>query len=114
MSRSAFREALARDAERVFLNLQEFGEEHVFNGVALAAVVEDSDAGDPMRAMDDMVNPGTYGLDVQTRTVRILDGVLPRRPVPLEGVVLDGLKYEVVSVVPQMGMLDIVLARRYS
>ena len=110
----SFREALAADAEGVFLNLDEFGEEHVFNGVPLVAVVEDSDAGSSSRSFDDLVNPGSYGLDVQTRTVRILDGVLPRRPAPLEGVVLDGLSYQVVSVVPQLGMLDIVLERSYS
>lgn len=108
-----FREQLAQDVQDVFLNLEEFGEEIVFDGVAVVAVIDDGQGVFSTGSRDQFANASGLGLIENARTVYLKD--MAERPVPGQEVNINGEMWVVeadpASVRVEMGMLILRLSR---
>lgn len=111
---SFFRVVLDSDVDGVFIDLDTFADEHIFMGQKVKAVVEEAHDSLDGSAKGDFVDATALAIISQRLVVRIKAGVLARLPVPEEDVMLDGLRYQVEKVTPQLGMNDITLVRNYA
>lgn len=100
---SAFKDAVSKDVKAVFINLDEFADEHELNGRKVACIV-DKDLTDG--AKDTMSHPleGVF-LNILTIYVDVKD--IDRPPVEGEQIKLDGDRYFVRSVSVEEGILVI-------
>ena len=100
---SAFKDAVSRDAEMVFVNIDEFADKHVINGREVVCVVDEN-------VIDDVkwtLNNPVEGVFDHTFTIYIRTGVLERCPVENEILRLDGKICLVRKVSDEMGLLVI-------
>ena len=105
---SGFKEMVASDIDKVFLNLDEFAEEHDLNGTTCSCILQDVSVAEDLSIDQQMAQsyPGLYGsrLLVNCKTAD-----LPESPVTDQRFRVDGRLYIVESCDSDMGMLTIQL-----
>lgn len=106
---SKFKEMLDRDIKNVFLNADEFGEEHVIDGETVVCVFDNymTDNRD-QGTLPDRVDfaDGIYRSRLQLYVKESDLGYIPRSRDPID---IDGKVYIVASVARDIGMLTITL-----
>ncbi|MDL2268870.1 hypothetical protein LJC71_04940 [Desulfosarcina sp. OttesenSCG-928-A07] len=105
-----FKDALAFDAASVFLNMEEFAEEMVVDGVSMPALwgEENVPAPDIKASTVD-----AWGLNTETAVLLVLESNMTR-PVSGQDMVVDGETWTVIKARPQCGILRLVLQRNVS
>ncbi len=108
--------AMLNDVSRVFLNPEEFGEEIIFNGHPVIALIDDGHGtweGDEANSLN---NTSGLGLMQQGRIMRLPD--MQARPVPGQRVTINGEVWQVDegddSVTVETGILCLKLHRAYA
>jgi hypothetical protein len=96
------RDQIAADIDSVFLNLDEFGEEHVIDGRTVVCVIDDDSRGQ-------MGSGDLDGVFVATRRVFVRESDLAREPVVGRRMVMDSKPYLVLSISCEMGMLGVTV-----
>lgn len=100
-----------------FLAPDEFGQEILFNGETVVAVIEEGHGSRSSQSMGGLTDVASLGLAENVRTLYLAD-TLPERPVPEQVVDIDGepwvVEPEASSVRVEMGMLCIRLSRVYA
>ena len=104
---SAFKEQIAADVASVFLNADEFGEEHELNGVICTCVVQSPTAQE--RFQQGLDYQGYEGISGRIVVVHVAKDSMPEVPIHGEVYTLDGEIMEVDSCVDDMGMLSITM-----
>lgn len=104
----SFKDRVARDNHRIFMNMDHFAETHYWNGVEFTCVLDDEEA---LKRKNNNVND--IGWDNNTRQVLIhtpLD-TFPegKEPEPNTHVMFDKRPMKILEVYNNMGMLDILL-----
>lgn len=111
-----FRDEVVDDI-RVFLMLDEFGEEIDFDGHTVRAVIDDSHAAISTGSAQGFSDASGLGLLKEVRTLYMEDAVTPR-PVPEQMVTINGERWQIgpddTSVKEEMGVLVLELQRAYS
>lgn len=95
-----FKDTLLTDIDDVFINTDEFATSHIFDGVSVDCVVEET---------DDVPNPGAIGTHKRTAIVYVAARLLPGRPVPDAPIIMDDRRWTVASVIEEFGMYSIRL-----
>ena len=103
---SRFKDLMAEDVHRVFLNLNEFAELHNINGKEMSAIIEHAEARKREKRYKDHIDGMYQGLVV------LYVAASDYGSLPPEGsyVVLDGAKYTVSDADSQDGMYVLTLA----
>lgn len=101
-----FHEIVTADIDRVFLNLNEFGEKHRLDDVELIAVISTSQT----KQRANVQSRNFEGLHGDFMTVNIKKSDFPRIPKQGENIRLDGKLFKVSECRDNMGMLYIELA----
>lgn len=101
---SAFKDAVAKDIKAVFINLDEFADEHDLDGKKVRCVV-DKDI--TATAKDTIANP-LMGVFVSAVTIYVDAKDMDRKPVEGEILLLDNKRYIVRNVGVEDGMLVIL------
>lgn len=101
---SAFKDAVQKDVKSVFINLNEFADEHELNGQKVVCIVDK----DLTQGKGDTVANPLYGVFLNTITIYVDEKDLERRPVEGEQLRLDRVRYMVRSVSAEGGVLVII------
>lgn len=102
---SAFKDAVAADVKNVFINIDEFAEEHDINGLIVKCVIDKNiTAGN---SFDTSGNP-LEGVFTNTLTIYVASRDVPVFPVEGELLRVDGSLHIVRKVSNEMGVLEIV------
>ena len=103
---TTFKESLTQDLD-IFLNMDEFAEEHELNGVPTLCVVQSpTDREIFLQNRDYAGYDGIYG---KQTIVHVKKSDLPELPPEQQVFYLDGEIYKVAQVIDDMGMVSIVL-----
>lgn len=102
---SAFKDTIAKDIKSVFINIDEFADEHSLNGKVVRCVV-DKDL--TMGAKDNMV-----GVFMNAVTIYVAEKDIEKRPVEGALLELDDETYTVRNVSAEDGML-VIIAEAYN
>lgn len=102
---SAFKEAVAKDNKSVFINLDEFAENHIINGDSVPCIVDKDIIQDAGNAYGGLEYKGVF---LNILTIYIAETDIKRRPVEGELLNLDGENYTVQNVSAEQGILSIV------
>ena len=105
MARPSFKDIVKRDIKQTFLNLEEFGEEHVVNGVTAVVIfddIENIDREKKMKSYADGLHVRQYFLYIAAEDFGVL---------PAQGriVTVDSKKYLVVDATEESGIYGITL-----
>ena len=103
----SFKETLQRDAELVFINLREFGEETIINGVSVQAVISGPKSG--LTEVDDS-RPGVV---FETATLNYPAGTLPL-PRANREIDWNGVKWMVLNAADNKGIHRLEMYRERS
>lgn len=105
---SGFKNLVARDIENVFLNIDEFAEEHNLNGTTCKCILQDVSVAEGLYIDEQMSQsyPRLYGSRL---LVNCKTAALPEVPVTDQNFRVDGKLYIVESCDNDMGMLTIQL-----
>lgn len=103
-----FRDTIPNDNENVFLNYDEFAEDHDLNGTTAKACIQNDTFGQGLTtgSGDDQTYLGIYGSQIK---VYCLTDALPEVPIYGQTFSVDGKGYLVMSVANDVGMLCITL-----
>ena len=104
---STFKNMVAADISGVFLNMNEFAEEHDLNGIRCLCVVQSPTARESF--LQDKKYSGFDGVHGKTVIVHVRKDSLPDLPAEGQRLDLDGEILLVESCVDDMGMLSIEL-----
>ena len=104
---STFKEQAALDVASVFLNADEFAEEHEINGTNCNCVVQSPTAAEQFQQGEKY--DGYEGISGRIIIVHIAATDLPEVPIEGETYTLDGKIMQVDTCVEDMGMLSITL-----
>ena len=96
---SAFKDAIAADIKNVFINTDEFADEHDINGVMIPCVISDD--------MTAGASASLEGIFLNTLTIHVSKDDLDEIPVEGELLRVNGSMHVVRSVSNEMGMLVI-------
>ena len=102
---STFKDIIANDIHHTFLNVDEFSDMHVLNGVEMPVQMDDIEQIEREKRYKDNMD----GLFVQQRLVYVAAsdyGPLPKRD---SLVTLDGRKYRVADAIDEYGVYSITL-----
>ena len=105
---SGFKEMVAADIEKVFLNLDEFGEEHNLNGTTCICILQDESVVEDL-SIDQQMSQSYAGLFGSRVLVNCKASDLPEVPVTDQSFRVDGKLHIVESCANDMGMLTIQL-----
>ncbi|MBQ8698577.1 MAG: hypothetical protein IJ521_06230 [Schwartzia sp.] len=109
---SAFKDIVAADMDDVFLNSEEFAEEHDLNGTVCICVVESpTTQGRFKKGKDYEGQDAVHGL---TAIIHVKKSDIGEMPTEGQAFSLDGSYSEVDSCVEHMGMLTITLRENIS
>jgi hypothetical protein len=105
METLSFKDILHQDITQVFLNPDEFGEEHTIDGKTMVAILDDMENVNREKKMKSNMD-GIYA-----RQVFLYVSADDFGPLPAQGrlVTLDGKKYLVVDATDEAGMYGITL-----
>ncbi len=101
---SDFKDAVASDIDDVFLNVDEFADEHVINGVDVRCVIDNIDTQDDGES-------DRYGTFATSIRVHIKEGIIST-PVENELLSIDGYDFTVMRVSREVGVI-VVEGRRF-
>lgn len=104
---SAFKEQVAADISGVFLELDEFAEEHELNGTTCTCVIQSPTAQEQFQ--QGLAYRGFEGISGEKIIVHVAKDSLPEVPAHGQVYSLDGELMEVDSCIDDMGMLSITL-----
>lgn len=114
---SGFRQGLGDDIDRVFLDLDIFGEVLDIDGTPVRAVIDDSHAAVSSGGAQGLSDASGLGLMKEVRTLYMED-VLRPRPVPEQLLTINGRRWQVcpdgTAVKEEMGILVVELQRVYA
>ncbi len=103
----SFKDSVLKDNLKVFLNLDEFAEEHLINGVSCKAILQDiTIVEEDVAQRNSLAYSGVYG---QRMLVNVRKDDLPEIPINGNVLYIDENLYMVESVADDMGMLTIQL-----
>ena len=103
----SFKEALAHDAEHVFMNPREFADLMTINGLPVPALWDD--ALQP-KGQGSQTDPTGWGVVSHTAALLVLAKDFPV-PLPGEEIVVEGVSWIVAKTDPQQGILRLDLER---
>ena len=104
---SAFKDMLKADLDNVFINAEEFADEHELNGQTVLCVVQSpTEQGMFLQGLD---YRGFDGVRGQTTIVYVKKEIIGEVPAEGEVITLDGEPMLVDSCVDDMGLLSITL-----
>lgn len=105
----AFKDRIAADIEKVFINLEHFAETHTINGVPFECVVDEEEA---LKRKNNNVNDISW--DNNTRDILIYTPVkeFPMKPVPNATVLFDNKSMRILQVNEDKGMYSIMLVAK--
>lgn len=113
----SFQDDVVDDVGAVFMDLSEFGQEILFNGEPVTAIIDDSHGSRASQASGGFSDAGSLGLEEHVRTIYLADS-LRARPVPEQQVDIDGESWVVEpednSVRVEAGMLILRVSRAYA
>lgn len=98
---SAFKDAVAADITKVFLNADEFAETHELNGVEIPLVIDTSIIAEGANNLE--------GVFLNTKTLYVSAEDIDPAPVEGEILTLDGDVYLVRRVSIEQGVLNIII-----
>ena len=101
----SFHDQVAADIDNVFLNTEEFGEQHNLNGVECLAVI----SGDISKKRSTLASRNFDGLHGDFIAVTTKKASLKSLPAQGQNFKLDGKLYKVDDCTDDMGMLTILL-----
>ena len=101
----SLKDVMAADISAVFLNPDEFAEQHVINGQTVCCVIDDDNF--TVRSGGEKQQFDGIFLAVKKLFVKAAD--LPRRPKQGRRLVLDEDPYTVIDCVEQLGMYEITI-----
>ena len=102
---SAFKDAVAADVKNVFINVDEFAEEHDINGLIVKCIIDKNiTAENPY----DTTSNRLEGVFANTLTIYVASIDVPIFPVEGELLRVDGSLHIVRKVSNEMGVLEIV------
>ena len=101
---SAFKDAVLKDVKSVFINENEFAEEHELNGQKVVCMV-DKDI--TLGKSDTVANP-LEGVFVNTITIYVAERDMETQPVEGEQIKLDKVRYMVRNVSVECGVFVII------
>ncbi len=104
-----FKEILAQDVRNVFLNMDEFAEEHIVNGRPMAVQIDDNELLERDKAGTGVHQDGLYK---SRRLIYVASADFGERPAIGNLLTLDKYEYQVVSCVDEAGVLIIELGRK--
>lgn len=102
---SAFKDAVRKDVQTTFLNLDEFADYHEINGEQVTCVIDKDVTGEAPTAKGNVTIEGVF---VNSVTVYVAENALRARPVEGERLEVDGSLHIVRSVSDEAGMWVIV------
>ena len=103
---SGFKDMVAGDIEKVFLNPDEFAEEHNLNGTKCKCILQDVSVAEDL-SIDEQMSQSYQGLYGSRLLVNCKTADLPEVPVTDQSFHVDGKLYIVESCANDMGMLTI-------
>lgn len=104
---SAFRDMLAADMDKVFLNADEFASEHELNGQTVLCVVQSPT--EQEKFLQGLAYRGFEGVHGKTTIVHVKKETVGEFPAEGEVITFDGEPMLVDSCVDNMGMLSLTL-----
>ncbi|WP_295157143.1 hypothetical protein [Selenomonas sp. AE3005] len=104
---SAFKDMLAEDLTNVFINADEFADEHEINGETILCVVQSPT--EQEKFLQGLDYRGFEGIHGQTTIVHVKKELIGEVPAEGEVMTLDGEPMVVDSCVDDMGLLSITL-----
>lgn len=104
---SVFKDMVANDIDAVFLNMDEFAEEHDLNGAICTCIVESPTTGERFKTGKDY--DGQDAIHGLTAIIHVKKADIGEMPVEDQDFSLDGSYSKVYSCTEHMGMLTIVL-----
>lgn len=102
---SAFKDLIREDARNVFLNLEEFADKHMVNGVEMAVQIDDNE----QIEREKRVNQNLDGIFKNQKLIYVLAeefGALPKQGSLLQ---LDKRTYKVMDAIGEEGIYSITL-----
>ena len=102
---SAFKDAVRKDVQATFLNLDEFADYHEINGERIPCVLDKDVTGEAPKAKGNVTMEGVF---VNSVTIYVAENALKTRPVEGERLDVDGSLHIVSSVSDEAGMWVIV------
>ncbi len=105
---SGFKDMVAADIDNVFLNTDEFAEEHNLNGTICKCILQDESVMEAL-SIDEQMNQNYQGLYGSRLIVNCKAADLPMVPVTDQTFRVEGKLYLVESCANDMGMLTIQL-----
>ncbi len=105
---SAFKDMVAADCSGVFINPDEFAEEHNLNGSTCSCIVQNITSDYDMTS-GNMEARKYYDLYGEHKEVNVVKSSLTETPVYGQSFYLDGELYTVMEVADDMGILTIVM-----
>lgn len=106
-----FKEILAQDVRNVFLNMDEFAEEHIVNGRPMAVQIDDNELLERDKAGTGVHQDGLYK---SRRLIYVASADFGKRPAVGALLTLDGKQYRVVDCKDEAGLLSIELGVKRS
>lgn len=104
---SAFKDMLKADLDNVFINAEEFADEHELNGQTVTCVVQSPT--EQEKYLQGLDYRGFDGVRGQTTIVHVKKEIIGEVPAEGEVITLDGELMLVDSCVDDMGLLSITL-----
>ena len=102
---SAFKDAVSRDVKTVFINLDEFADEHVFDGQTVSCIVDK----DLTSGANDTISHPLDGVFLETLTIYVDAKDITPQPVEGQRIEFDDKRYFVRNVSVEDGILAIVV-----
>lgn len=104
-----FKELVAIDNQRVFLNIDEFSEIHTINGKSIPCLIDNNELVDREKKYRYKVNHYVDNLSI--KEILLYVSVKDFGPMPLTGrqLILDGKKYTVMEAINEDGIYSITL-----
>lgn len=101
---SAFKDAISKDVKAVFINLDEFADEHTLDGKTVICIVDK----DLTTGANDTVSHPLEGVFVTSITIYVAVKDMYAQPVEGQNIELDGVEYTVRNVSVEAGIYAIV------
>jgi hypothetical protein len=105
----SLRDRLEGDIQRVFINLSQFGETHMWNDTEIRCVLDSDTA---LKRKNNNVVDISWDFSSEEIVLYAEATAFPQRPRPQQTVMLDRNQWTVLQVGEDEGMLNVLLARK--
>ncbi len=103
---SAFKNAIKKDIKGVFLNFDEFADNHIVNGQNVVCVIDTAETAEKPNGSGNFVHEGVF---LNTITLYIATADIDVKPVEGELIEIDATTYVVRKVNDECGILVIIV-----